>query len=76
MFAFVEMILYGYASTTWVKGAHWRSGMSAATTSGNQFMNLGSGFWNSTAAVTRVTVLGGSTANLAIGSQLRIYGRL
>ena len=35
----------------------------------------GGGFWNSTAAVTRVELFGKFTANFVTGSQLRIYGR-
>ena len=43
---------------------------------GHQYSTTGGGRWNSTAAITRVTLLGNGTANLATGSQLRIYGCL
>jgi hypothetical protein len=73
-FGMVEIVLLGYASTTWFKTALVSA--SAAAASNNQQYNVTGGHWLSTAAVTRVTLYGGSTANLAAGSQLRIYGRL
>jgi hypothetical protein len=36
----------------------------------------GGGYWDSTAAINRITLSGAGTANLLTGSQLRIYGRL
>jgi hypothetical protein len=40
------------------------------------FQQNGGGFWNSTAAITRVQVIPGGSLNFVTGSQLRIYGRL
>jgi hypothetical protein len=71
-----QFTFYGYASTAWKKVVNWESyGLSGIGASG-QHMQRGSGLWNSTAAITRVTFKGNGSGNLATGSQLRIYGRL
>lgn len=76
LFAALELTIYGYASTAWQKTivSSLFSMHGAAGASFNLF-EVG-GVWASTAAVTRVQVQGLNTANLATGSQLRIYGRL
>lgn len=73
-FSVTEITIAGYTSTTWLKTVNARYGAdnTAAT---NKAVGISSGFWNSTAAVTRVTLFGQITANLATGSTLRIYGR-
>jgi hypothetical protein len=38
-------------------------------------MYAGGGFWNNTAAVTRIGIVSVNGSNYATGSQLRIYGR-
>lgn len=63
-----------YASTTPVKGLIYLNANSAAFTSGNVQAQHGSGFWNSTAAITSLTVVSASAANLKAGSMLAVYG--
>lgn len=75
-FTAIIVDLLGYASTTWNKIAHWRLGTNLNDLTGNQEIYTSEGIWRSTAAITRVTIKGISTANLATGSQLRIYGIL
>jgi hypothetical protein len=76
MFGTLELTLYGYASTTWLKPFHWQSFWPITTSAGGLDVQYGGGFWNNTAAINRVTLTGASAANLVAGSQLRIYGRL
>ena len=75
LFGVIEITLYGYASTTWKKSLHYKS-WSPADLSTGMNMYISGGLWNSTAAITRVQAAGSTNANLATGSQLRIYGRL
>ncbi|TMQ03781.1 MAG: hypothetical protein E6J90_52350 [Deltaproteobacteria bacterium] len=74
-FGIFEITIPGYASTTWKKALQWNSFLLSSTTSGGMTEVHGGGFWNSTAAVTRVELFGKFTANFVTGSQLRIYGR-
>jgi hypothetical protein len=66
----------GYASTVWVKNVLVEESAGINTTTGAIYNSRYSGVWASTAAINRVTISGDTTANLATGSQLRIYGRL
>ena len=77
LFGVVELTIYGYASTSWKKAMVYRSfGPSNAAAAG-LYLRSGAGLWNSTAAVNRVQIsVNSGAANFAIGSQLRIYGRL
>jgi hypothetical protein len=74
-FAMVEVLIPGYASTTWFKiftsYGMWSSVAGSGITSAFEY----AGSYDSTAAITRVTLQGSGTANLVTGSQLRIYGR-
>jgi hypothetical protein len=76
LFGMYKIEIYGYTSTTFIK----QGIVNGITTISGTQVTLGSEqtslFWNSTAAVNRVTIFGDSAANLAIGSMLRIYGRL
>lgn len=74
LFGLLEVTIYGYASTTWKKTCKWTSWAPADITTGNLFLVPGGNLWNNTAAITRVQLLGGTTANFVTGSQLRIYG--
>ena len=74
-FGVTELVIPGYASTTWIKPAYSSSFSANTNTTTNVYTEHGGGVWNSTVAVTRVQVKGSNTANLAIGSVLRIYGR-
>lgn len=75
-FGVSQVYVYGYASTTWLKSVTAQSGNNTGTTTGTRGLHIVDGFWNSTAAINRVTIFGNVTANLAAGSQLRIYGIL
>lgn len=74
-FGFYTFEIPGYTSTTWVKGVRVQGGAPVAVTTLNTVPETAFGWWNSTAAVNRVTLFGGLTANLAVGSTVRIYGR-
>jgi hypothetical protein len=75
-FGIVQMTIYGYASTTWKKVVEYTAFQPLDTATFQLLFQHFFGLWDSTAAVTRVTVVGNSTANMVTGSQLRIYGRL
>jgi concanavalin A-like lectin/glucanase superfamily protein len=75
-FGISEISIIGYASTSWLKQVQWHAFGVQSTLATGSTVHHGGGLWNSTAAITRVTLLGASTANFATGSQLRIYGRL
>jgi hypothetical protein len=75
MFSTLIFTIYGYASTTWLKNVHWQSFAPFGTAASNMYWVTGAAWWNSTAAINRIRIWGGSTAiNLTAGSQLRIYG--
>jgi hypothetical protein len=69
-----EMVIYGYASTSWKKVVTWTGFEAYNKTTGTFYWGSGGALWDNTAAVTRVQVNGGN-ADLVTGSQLRIYGR-
>jgi hypothetical protein len=75
-----ECTIFGYASTTWIKGMHATLAYAGAFSGTNFQVDRLSAYWNSTAAINRVAF---ATSNGAVGngtfvtgSQLRIYGRL
>ncbi len=76
LFSTHEIVLYGYASTTWKKNAHAKSFYATAAGSGGMNIMVGAGFWNNSAAINRVTFTGTGGGNLLTASTLRIYGRL
>jgi hypothetical protein len=69
--------IFGYASTSWVKllQIHETAPFATGITSGAIFNQHYGGFWNSTAAINRFSFAAAAGTNLAIGSQVRIYGR-
>jgi hypothetical protein len=74
-FGTVECWVHGYASTAWLHNATsiaWGN-YNGATAREVDYL---AGQWSATTAINRVQVLGNTTANLATGSVLRIYGRL
>lgn len=75
-FGVSEIQVFGYAATTWLKAVQFDTFGAYKATTGGFTAVRGGGVWNSTAAITRVQVFGLTTANLATGSKLRIYGRL
>ena len=76
-FAPFEILILGYASTTWLKQARIQMHMSYTTGAGDQGLLLATGLWNSTAAINRIQLLtNGSPNTFKTGSQVRIYGRL
>lgn len=76
LFGCLEVVLFGYASATWNKVGISRWFHSDGATTGLQGTAFNGFRWASTAAINRVTLGGSIAANLATGSQLRIYGRL
>lgn len=76
MFGILDMVIYGYASTAWKKNVHYHNYEMVGTGASHQTTNRAGGTWNSTAAITRIEVFCGTTANMVTGSQLRLYGRL
>lgn len=74
MFANVEILIPGYASTTWQKTVSVRTMTRAGAATTNVLATVLAGHWRNTAAVTQVTIAGSGGANLATGSTLRIYG--
>lgn len=75
-FGIIQVHIPGYKSTTWLKSFLTHQYDLEATTAAGQFVTHGGGQWASTAAITRITINSGAVAGLAIGSELRIYGRL
>jgi hypothetical protein len=76
MWSYTELTLYNYAGSA-TKAWRYKGFYSVGTASGNMLMYDGGGFWNSTAAITRLQ-FGDATSfpgNLLAGSNLRIYGR-
>jgi hypothetical protein len=65
--------LHGYAATTFQKSLLAQNGVKAGTTTGLLFNYLVSGYWRSTAAINRLTLLL-SSGNFAQGSQAILYG--
>jgi hypothetical protein len=66
----------GYASTVWAKTMQFDSVNNDSTASAASLnRQIGGGYWNSTAAITRVQIAGATQHNFVTGSQLRIYGR-
>lgn len=68
--------ILGYASTTWLKAVLVDSIYIRDTGAGRTAQDRLVGWWNSTAAINRVSVGCVSGNNWTTGSQLRIYGRL
>lgn len=73
-FGVSEIWVHGYASTTWLKNVVSVTGSAVSSSATNALTVYGT--WQSTAAINRVQIFGTVAANLAAGSQLRIYGRL
>lgn len=71
-FGMYQVTLTGYSSTSWVKRT--MQPLTAYSGSGSAAAVANVGVWRSTAAINRIQILGGSTANLKTASVLRIYG--
>lgn len=71
----VEAIVPNYASTTFKKNLWSSGGRVDALSGGNVTNETEIGFWNNTAAITRITIAAG-TGNFVAGSRLTIYGLL
>lgn len=65
----------GYSSTTQLKTVSINEASTINTGTGAVYATYLAGLWASTAAITRFTCSGQTTANLLAGSNLRIYGR-
>lgn len=66
--------ILGYASTTWNKLVLGTGGSIPRDVTSNIVPEHGVNAWLQTSAVNRVTFKGLTTANLVVGSTLRIYG--
>ena len=74
-FTVYSITIPGYASTTWKKLLTAQVNYATGVASGNMIMVANGGVWNSTAAITRVTITVTATPfTYVTGSQLRIYG--
>jgi hypothetical protein len=73
-FTMVELLIPGYASTSWHKMMFGRVGFDSAAAVTSMFTGMHACGWNSTAAITRITMQGANTANLVSGSQVTVYG--
>jgi hypothetical protein len=75
-FGFITIQIAGYASTTWLKSVVSDSSYYHAAAAGGIGRQIAAGTWNQTTAITRVQLAVAGGGSFAIGSQLRIYGRL
>jgi hypothetical protein len=72
----LEVVIPGYASTTWVKSVLAKEYSAADIGASNKTLYDVGGHWNQTAAINRVQIATVNTpTTFAVGSQLRIYGR-
>lgn len=72
-FSVVDIIVYGYASTSWHKSVFCHTFSPEGTATSTEDLMMTGGTWANTAAITRVVIQG--TANgLVVGSTMRIYG--
>jgi hypothetical protein len=69
-----EVIIPHYTGTTSRKGTHSFGGRKTTDASLGGGVIFTHGGWRSTAAITQVTILPGSGANLAAGSRVTLYG--
>ena len=70
-----EIFLFGYASTVWLKQIKARSNTLQSNVSGGLVVDEVDGFWNSTAAITRVQLQGNSGNTFKVGSVASLYAR-
>lgn len=76
-FGHMQAEILGYASTTWRKIAQIRTSLVIDLAAGNRQVFVIDGAWDSTTAINRIQVLANNAdPKWAVGSQLRIYGRL
>jgi hypothetical protein len=76
-FGSITLTILGYASTTRVKPFQAEGHVSLGSSTGQTWRETAGGLWNNTAAINRVSInCDFSPNNFAIGSELRIYGRL
>ena len=68
-----EILIPNYATTTFFKEYVLAMHTSSSNVDGGQLLRFSGGTWNSTAAITRVTIFPASD-NLLAGSRLTIYG--
>jgi hypothetical protein len=72
----LEVLIPGYASTTWIKTALAKCYAASGVATSNKTLFETAGHWTQTSAITRVQLSCLSNTTFMIGSQLRIYGRL
>src|SRR5580765_2121757 len=53
-FGALELVIFGYAATAWGKACTWQSHSTSVLAGTNSNTGTGGGYWNNTAAVTRV----------------------
>jgi hypothetical protein len=71
-----EIQICNYATTLAFKTVNTYPNGNAPGGVGGAALDTAGGTWKATTAVTQVTILGQTTANLLTGSSLRVYGRL
>lgn len=75
LFSATTVVVQGYSSTS-IKKSWFANGCNPQTANTTLFASYAAGVWHNTAAISRVGLFGGTTANLLAGSSVRIYGRL
>jgi hypothetical protein len=74
-YAFLQMSIYNYRSTTRMKNVQMSGQLALNTTTGNIFTTAGSGIWNQTAAaINQITLIPSIGLNFAAGSSWALYG--
>lgn len=73
-FGAIVIAIPQYTSTTPRKQCVVQFDYVKALSSGNVISATLNGTWNSTAAITRLTIVSGNSANILAGSQISIYG--
>ena len=68
-----EIVIPEYAGTTGHKTARANGALKGNTTTGNLFVEIGAGWWRSTAAINRITLFPGA-GNFVAGTRVSLYG--
>lgn len=74
LFGAARIVIPHYANSANHKAMLCRGGRKAGTTSSQMQTTAAAGFWRSTAAITRVTLIGRSGGSFVGGSRVTLYG--